>query len=124
MSFFPLFLSFIMKQFISMARNLRTFNSYLFNRSFFINRNQSNSVLFTKYIQSVIMPMNHSCYPTNYQSLCTTILSNGIHNKLQFFLQILVIPVAIINSIHNATQNNTFHENGNNRIKHCVKPMK
>ena len=70
------------------------------------------------------MPMNYSCKTTNYKSLCTTIGSNGIHNKPQFFLQILVILVAFINSIHNATQNKTFHENGNNRIKHCVQPMK
>ena len=75
-------------------------------------------------MQSVIMPKKHSYFTTVYQSFCTTILSNGIHNKLLFFLQILVIPVAIINSILHATQNKTFHKNGNNRIKHCVKPMK
>ena len=68
--------------------------------------------------------MNYSCKTTVYQSFCTTILSNGIHNKLQFFLHILVIPVALINSFLSVTQNKTFHENGNNRIKHCVKPMK
>ena len=33
-AFFPLFLSFNMKQFISMARNLRTFNPYSFNRRY------------------------------------------------------------------------------------------
>ena len=109
---------------ISMTRNLRTFNPYSFNRSLFIDRNHSNTILFMNCIQSVIMPKNHSCKTTKYQSLCTTILSNGIHNKLQFFIQILVILVAIINSILHATQNKTFHENGNNRIKHCVKPMK
>ena len=75
-------------------------------------------------IQSVIMPVNYSCKTTVYQSFCTTIENEGIHNKLQFFLQILIIPVAIINSILHATQNKTFHENGYNRIKHCVKPMK
>ena len=75
-------------------------------------------------IQSVIMPKNHSCYPNKYQSLCTTIERKGIHNKLQLFLQILVTLVAIINSILHATQNKTFLENGNNRIKHCVEPMK
>ena len=90
----------------------------------FINTNHSNSILFMNCIQSVIMPKNHSCYPTKYQSICTTIESEGIHNKLPFFLQILIIPVAIINSILHAAQNKTFHENGNNRIKHWVKPMK
>ena len=120
MSFFPSFLSSIMYQSISMVCNLRTFNSYSFNRSFFINTNHSNSILYMKYIQSVIIPMNHSCFTTVYQSFCTTIENEGIHNKLQFFLQTLVILVAIINSILHATQNNTFHENGNNRIKHCV----
>ena len=124
MSFPPSFLSSIMYQSISMVCNLRTFNSYSFNRSFFINTNHSNYILLMNCIQSVIMPMNHSYTTTNYKSLCTTILSNENHNKLQFFLQILVIPVAIINSILHATQNKTFHENGNNRIKHCVKPMK
>ena len=124
MSFFPLSLSFNMKQFISMVCNLCTFHSYSFNRSQFINTNHSSNILFMNCIQSVIMPKNHSCKTTVYQSLCTTILSNENHNKLQFFLQILVIPVAIINSILHATQNKTFHENGNNRIKHCVKPMK
>ena len=124
MSFPPSFLSSIVYQSISMACNLRTFNSYSFNRSWFINTNHSNSILFMNCIQSVIMPMNHSCFTTVYQSFCTTIENEGIHNKLQFFLQILIIPVAIINSILHATQNKTFHENGNNRIKHCVKPMK
>ena len=124
MSFFPSFLSSIMYQSISMVCNLRTFNSYSFNRSFFINTNHSNSILYMKYIQSVIIPMNYSCKTTVYQSFCTTIENEGIHNKLQFFLQLLVTPVAIINSILHATQNKTFHENGNNRIKHCVKPMK
>ena len=71
-------------------------------------------------IELVIMPKNHSCKTTVYQSLCITILSNGIHNKFQFFIHILVIPVALINSIPHATQNKTFHENGNNRIKQCV----
>ena len=113
-----------MYQSISMARNLRTFNPYSFNRLLFIDRNHSNSILFMNCMQSVIMPMNHSCKITVYQSLCTTIERKGIHNKLQLFLQILVIPVAIINCIPAATHNNTFHENGNNRIKHCVKPMK
>ena len=75
-------------------------------------------------IESVIMPMNHSCFTTVYQSFCTIIDTYEIHNKLQFFLQILVIPVAFFNSILYATQNKTFHENGNNRIKHCVEPMK
>ena len=107
-----------------MACNLRAFNPYSFNRSFFKNRNHSNTILLMNCIELVIMPKNHSCRTTVYHSLCTTILSNGIHNKLQLFLQILVIPVAIINSILHATQNKTFHENGNNRIKHCVKPMK
>ena len=120
MSFFPSFLSSIMYQSISMVCNLRTFNSYSFNRSFFINTNHSNSILYMKYIQSVIIPMNYSCKTTVYQSFCTTIENEGIHYKLQFFLQTLVILVAIINSILHATQNNTFHENGNNRIKHCV----
>ena len=124
MSFFPSFLSSIMYQSISMVCNLRTFNSYSFNRSWYINANHSNSILFMNCIQSVIMPMNHSWYATKYQSLCTTIERKGIHNKLQFFLQILVIPVAFFNSILYATQNKTFVENGNNRIKHCVKPMK
>ena len=65
-------------------------------------------------IQSVIMPKNHSCRTTEYQSSQQTpILPSN-----------MVIPVAIINSIPAATQNNTFHENENNRIKHCVKPMK
>ena len=68
--------------------------------------------------------MNHSCFTTEYQSFCTTIENEGIHNKLLFSLQTLVILVAIINSILHATQNKTFHENGNNRIKHCVEPMK
>ena len=36
----------------------------------------------------------------------------------------MVILVAIINRILHATQNNTFHENDNNRIKHSVQPMK
>ena len=75
-------------------------------------------------IQSVIMPMNHSCFTTVYQSFYTTIDTYEIHNKLQFFLQTLVILVAVFNSILHATQNKTFLENGNNRIKHCVKPMK
>ena len=70
------------------------------------------------------MPKNHACKTTVYQSLYTTIDSYGIHSKLQSFLQLLVIPVAIINSILHATQNNTFHENGYNRINHCGKPMK
>ena len=89
-----------------------------------MNTNHSSTILFMNCTQSVKMPKNNSYTTTNYKSLCTTIGSNGIHNKLQFFLQILVIPVAIINSIPHATQNKTFHENGNNRIKHCVKPMK
>ena len=88
------------------------------------NRNYSNTILSMNCIELVIMPKNHSCKTTVYQSLCITILSNGIHNKFQFFIHILVIPVALINSIPHATQNKTFHENGNNRIKHCVKPMK
>ena len=124
MSFPPSFLSSIMYQSISMVCNLCIFNSYSLNRSWFRNRNHSNSILYMNCIQSVIMPMNHSCFTTVYQSICTTIESEGIHNKLQFFLQILIIPVAIINSIPHATQNKTFHENGKNRIKHCVKPMK
>ena len=124
MSFFPSFLLSILFQSISMAYNLRTFNSYSFNRSWYINTNHSSNILYMNCMQSVIMPMNHSCFTTVYQSFCTTIDNYGIHNKLQFFLQILVIPVAIINSILHATQNKTFHENGNNRIKHCVKPMK
>ena len=89
-----------------------------------MNTNHTSNILFMNCILSVIMPKNHSYTTTKYQSFCTTILSNGIHNKLQFFIQILVIPVAIINCILHATQNKTFHENGNNRIKHCVKPMK
>ena len=89
-----------------------------------MNTNHSSTLLFMNCIQSVIMPKNHSYTTTNYKSLCTTILSNENHNKLQFFLYILVIPVAIFNSILHATQNKTFHENGNNRIKHCVEPMK
>ena len=124
MPFPPFFLLSILFQSISMACNLRTFNSYSFNRSFFINRNHSSNILYMNCMQSVIMPMNHSCFTTVYQSFCTTIDSYGIHNKVQFFLQILVIPVAIINSILHATQNKTFHKNGNNRIKHCVEPMK
>ena len=108
MSFLPSFLSSIMYQSISMACNLRTFNSYSFNRSWFINTNHSNSILFMNCIQSVIMPKNHACKTTVYQSLYTTIDSYGIHSKLQSFLQILVIPVAIINSILHATQNKTF----------------
>ena len=52
--------------------------------------------------------MNYSCKTTKYQSFCTTIDSYEIHNKFQFFLQILVIPVAIINRILHATQNKTF----------------
>ena len=118
------FLSSIVYQSISMVCNLRTFNSCSFNRSFFFFFYHSNSILFMNCIQSVIMPKNHSCYPTKYQSICTTIESEGIHNKLPFFLQILVIPVAIFNSILHAAQNKTFHENGKNRIKHCVKPIK
>ena len=114
----------IMYQSISIACNLRTFISCSFNRSQFINTNHSSTILYMNCMQSVIMPMNHSCFTTVYQSLCTTIENEGIHYKLQFFLQILVIPVAIINSILHATQNKTFLENGNNRIKHCVKPMK
>ena len=124
MSFLPSFLSSIMYQSISMACNLHTFNSYSFNRSFFINRNHSSNILYMNCMQSVIMPMNHSCFTTVYQSFCTTIENEGIHNKLLFFLQTLVILVAIFSSIHNATQNKTLHKNGNNRIKHGVKPMK
>ena len=85
-----------------------------------MNTNHSSNILFMNCIQSVIMPKNHSYTTTVYQSLWTTILSNENHNKLQFFLYILVIPVAIFNSILHATQNKTFHENGNNRIKHWV----
>ena len=85
-----------------------------------MNTNHSSNILSTNYIQSVIIPKNHSYTTTKYLSLCTTIENEGIHNKLQFFFHILVIPVAIINSILHATQNKTFHENGNNRIKHCV----
>ena len=62
-------------------------------------------------------PWNHSYTTTNYQSLRTIIDNNGIHNKLQFFIQILNIPVAFINSILPATQNKTFLENGYNRMK-------
>ena len=85
-----------------------------------MNTNHSSNILSTNCIQSVIIPKNHSYTTTKYQSFSTTILSNEIHNKLQFFFHILVIPVAIINSILHATQNEIFHENGNNRIKHCV----
>ena len=74
----------------------------------FINTNHSNSILLMNCIQSVIMPMNYSCKTTVYQSFCTTIENEGIHYKLQFFLQTLVIPVAIINCIPAATQNKTF----------------
>ena len=102
------FLSSIVYQSISMACNLRTFNSHSFNRSWYINANHSSNILYMNCMQSVIMPKNHSCYPTKYHSLCTTIDSNGFHNKLQLFLQILVILVAIINSILHATQNKTF----------------
>ena len=55
----PSFLSSIVYQSISMVCNLRTFNSYSFNRSLFINRNHSNSILYMNCMQSVIMPMNH-----------------------------------------------------------------
>ena len=124
MSFFPSFLSSIMYQSISMVCNLYTFHSYLFNRSWFHKHNHSNTILFMNCIQSDIMPKNHSWKTTVYQSLCTTIDSNGIHNKLQFLIHTLVIPVAITNKILHATQNKIFHENGNNRIKHSVQPMK
>ena len=79
-----------------------------FNRSWFRNINHSNNILYMNCIQSVIMPKNHSCYPTKYHSLCTTIDSNGFHNKLQLFLQILVIPVTIIKYIPHAAQIKTF----------------
>ena len=123
-SFLPSFLSSIMYQSISMVCNLRTLNSYLFNRSWFHKHNHSNTILSTNCIQSVIMPKNHSYTTTKYQSLCTTIDSNGIHNKLQFLIHTLVITVAITNKNLHATQNKIFHENGNNRIKHSVQPMK
>ena len=123
-SFLPSFLSSIMYQSISMVCNLYTFHSYLFNRSWFHKHNHSNTILFMNCIQSDIMPKNHSWKTTVYQSLCTTIDSNGIHNKLQFLIHTLVIPVAITNKILHATQNKIFHENGNNRIKHSVQPMK
>ena len=124
MSFLPSFLLSIMYHSISMACNLRIFNSYSFNRSWYINTNHSNSILFMNCIQSVIMSKNHLCKTTKYQSFCATIENEGIYYKLQFFLHIFVIPVTIINSILHATQNKTYHKNGNNRIKHCVKPMK
>ena len=85
-----------------------------------MNRNHSSTILSTNCIELVIMPKNHSFKTTVYQSLSITILSNGIHNKLPFFLHILVIPVAITNRILHTTQNKTFLENRNNRIKHCV----
>ena len=89
-----------------------------------IKTNNSSTILFMNCILSVIMPKNNSYTTTVYQSFCTTILSNENHNKFKFFLYILVIPVAIFNSILSVTQNKTFLENRNNRIKHCVKPMK
>ena len=124
MSFLPSFLSSIVYHSISMVCNLRTFNSHSFNRSRFRNINHSNTILFMNCIQSVIMPMNHSCFTTVYQSFCTTIENEGIHNKLLFFLhiwlfqwQLSTVFLMLLRIIH-------LHENGNNRIKHCVKPMK
>ena len=81
------------------------------------NTNHSITVPFTNCMHSVAKPWNHSYTTTNYQSLRTTTDSNGIHNKLQFFIQILIILVAFINRILPATQNKTFLENGYNRMK-------
>ena len=86
--------------------------------------NHSSTILFTYSIQSVIISRNHSVPTTIYQSLCIPTNNNGIYYKLQSFIHRLVIPVLSINSIVPATQNQLFYENGFNRIKHCVKPMK
>ena len=66
---------------------------------------------------SVAKPWNHSYTTTDYQSLRTTTDNKGIHSILQFFIQILIIPVAFINSILPATMNKAFLENGYNRMK-------
>ena len=73
--------------------------------------------IYELHMHSVTKPWNYPYTTTNYQSLHITTDSKGIHNKLQFFIQILNIPVAFINSIFPATQNETFLENGYNRMK-------